>query len=396
MPGTSYHLDDKEATMTAGPPDAAALPALLPMEVKVRKQPGGAVLRRRPLGTAEMLEFIAEVWLRGFLRQGFADVPLDAVPIEMFPIPDEHAPDALAGFSIHTVNPAGKKSRLDFTKRAVEQTVLQLVQELIAASTLQLGDHYHYELTLGKPDEGLAEAAPQEGRDVVITTQTATLNYTTVRLAPLLSNSTAIGPHEDDVGQVFYTERAFEAAERFSRQGGNHQPPIETGCMAIGTLCSCPQSGEFFVIVSDVLEAQDAESKKFSLSYSGKTWNRLQSIVRARRAQPGMAALRFVGQAHGHPFLPLDGAPPCDVCLQQKECPRHSCFVSVDDNAWSRAVFPRQPWQLCHIFGLNARGDQVNKLFGQHNGMLVERGYRIIPEFDLQSVSSVESHNESS
>ena len=387
--------------MTAGPTDVAAaklLPLeaeLLPLEVSVRKQQDGAVLRSQPLGKAELGEFSSEAWHRTFLRKGFADVPLDSVPIEMVPIHDQRAAGLLAGFAINTVNPAGQKFRVEFTKQAVQQTALQLAQQLIASGELQLGDDYHYDLLLGKPDERHADPGAQDGCQVTITTQAAALKYVTVQLAPLLRKSKAIGPQDENMSQVFYTERAAEAAERFSRRGGNQQPPIETGCIQIGTLCTCPQTGEFFVVVTDVLEAQDAQSKKLSLEFTGKTWNRVQAILRAKQAQPAMATLRFVGQAHGHPFLPMGGASPCDACSIQAECPRHSCFVSVDDTNWSRAVFPRQPWHLCHIFGLNARGDHVDKLFGQHNGNLVERGYRILPDFDLETVTNGETRNES-
>jgi hypothetical protein len=57
-------------------------------------------------------------------------------------------------------------------------------------------------------------------------------------------------------------------------------------------------------------------------------------------------------------------------------------FLSQDDRRWTRAVFARQPWQLCHIFGLAARGDRVHGLFGLHGGRLRERGFFVLPEFD--------------
>lgn len=373
--------------MAVSQTDVVAKPRYLPLEVCVRKEPNGAVLRSCPLAMAQLAEFAAEVWHQVFLRRGFADVPLHAVPIKMLPIHSKGTAGPLAGFTIHTVNPAGRKFRVDFTKRAVEQTALQLAQELIATGYLQLGDNYYYELLLAKAGKRTVHDGPQIGSRVSITTEAAPLKYLSVDLAPLLRASKAIGPQTENLGQVFYTEGAFQRAERFSRQGGNQQPPIETGCMLVGTLCSCPQTGEFFPVVTDVLEAQDAQSKKLSLEFTGKTWNRMQAIMRAKQAQPASATLRFLGQAHGHPFLPLDGAPPCDVCLQKKECPRSSCFVSFDDSTWSRAVFPRQPWHLCHIFGLNARGDHVNKLFGQHNGNLNERGYRILPEFNFETAT---------
>jgi hypothetical protein len=36
---------------------------------------------------------------------------------------------------------------------------------------------------------------------------------------------------------------------------------------------------------------------------------------------------------------------------------------------------------LCHIFGLTARGDKVNALFGLHDGRLQSRGFFTIPDF---------------
>jgi len=381
--------------MTACSTAVTEKPKYLPLDVLIRKEPNGAVLLSRPLSKSELAEFAAEAWHRVFLRGGFADVPLHCVPIKMLPTYSTGmTAGPLAGFTIHTVNPAGRKIQVDFTKHAVGQTALELAQQLIASGDLRLGDNYFYELLLGKADKQAVPSGPQVGCRATITTEAAPLRYLCVDLAPLLRVSKAIGPHSEHLGQVFYTEKAFQSAERFSRQGGNQQPPVETGCMLVGTLCACPKTGEFFCVVTDVLEARDAQSRKLSLEFTGQTWNRIETIVRAKQAQPASATQRLLGQAHGHPFLPLDGAPPCDVCWQKKECPRTSCFVSLDDRTWSRAVFPRQPWQLCHIFGLNARGDYVNKLFGQHNGNLNERGYRVLPEFNLQTAAVGDPHHE--
>ena len=103
-------------------------------------------------------------------------------------------------------------------------------------------------------------------------------------------------------------------------------------------------------------------------------------------AQPVTRAHRILGQCHGHNFLPAGGAPPCEVCHKLKECTRTSVFVSSDDRTWSRAVFSRQPWQLCHIFGLNARGEPTDKLFGLRDGRLLERGFHVVPNFDPPAI----------
>ena len=46
-----------------------------------------------------------------------------------------------------------------------------------------------------------------------------------------------------------------------------------------------------------------------------------------------------------------------------------------------RAVFNRQPWALCQIFGLSARGDRVNHLYSIKDGRWQPRGYFVLPEF---------------
>jgi hypothetical protein len=97
--------------------------------------------------------------------------------------------------------------------------------------------------------------------------------------------------------------------------------------------------------------------------------------------EPATRTHRIVGQCHGHNFLPADGAPPCEVCSRVEVCGRTSVFVSGEDVEWSRAVFRRQPWSVSHIFGSNARREQVQGLFGLRDGRLLERGFDLIPEF---------------
>ena len=92
----------------------------------------------------------------------------------------------------------------------------------------------------------------------------------------------------------------------------------------------------------------------------------------------------MVGQCHGHNFIPGGGAPPCEVCPRLPVCGRSSVFVSADDVTWARSVFRRQPWHVSHIFGLNARQEKVQGLFGLRDGRLLERGFHVIPEFDRE------------
>jgi hypothetical protein len=186
---------------------------------------------------------------------------------------------------------------------------------------------------------------------------------------------------------VLYTTAAYERAERASRRGADSQPPCETGALLLGTAISCPESGEYGIVIADALEATDAQEEKASLSYTGKTWLRLQAILKNIQAQPATQTYRFLGQAHGHNFIPGDGGPPCDLCEASKVCTRTSVFVSVDDRIWTQAVFSGTAFAVCHIFGLNARHEQVQGLYSLADNRLTERGYYVIPEFDPADAS---------
>jgi hypothetical protein len=105
--------------------------------------------------------------------------------------------------------------------------------------------------------------------------------------------------------------------------------------------------------------------------------------MKARQTRPATRAHRILGQCHGHNFLPANGAPPCELCAKVKVCSRTSVFVSQDDRLWTQAVFARQPWQQCLIYGLNARNERVHSLFGLRDGRLLERGYHVLTSCPL-------------
>jgi len=219
-----------------------------------------------------------------------------------------------------------------------------------------------------------------ETESFAIAIKNPALTYLTVPLRPLLKQATAVNLLDDAVFPVFYTAEAFACAERCARKGSSAHPPVETGAVLVGPLCSCPETGEFFCVVSDVLEVMEAEESTFALSYSNRSWGRIQRVMNAKQAACPERAERILGQCHGHNFVPNDGKI-CDLCLKRPTCDMTNVFVSPDDQTWTRAVFARQPWQLCHIFGLSARADRINGLYGLQDGRLQARGFFILPDF---------------
>jgi hypothetical protein len=231
-------------------------------------------------------------------------------------------------------------------------------------------------VTSGK---GVDSRSTESNVSLSVSLRSLALTYLTIPLRALLKRAMPVAILDDEDFPVFYTPEALARAERCARRGGEGDPPVETGGVLLGSLAACPDSGELAALIADVIEVQEAEQTTFSLSYSSQSWMRIQAILKARQAAYPHGAERLLGQAHGHSFLPKDGHQ-CAECEKRETCDLTSVFVSLDDQTWHRAVFARQPWALCHIFGLTARGEALDQLYGLKDGRLQARGYYLLPD----------------
>lgn len=373
-------------TSEAGAPRLRSSHALA---VLLRRLNGGPVLAVESVTERDLFDALAELWFEANLRKGHPDVAPETVEAELTPLYldgwSESGPSRnfCAGFALSTRNSGDETIRRVFGRSAVESVARRAARKLIATGALENDDETFYELRVEPASEGSERLRPS----ALAQAGGAPLSYAVLPLAPLLERAEAVNVDPaDDHFKVFYTRAARERAERLSRKGGSVSPPVETGGLLIGSLCSCPDTGDMFAVVVDVLEATHAEGTTYSLTYSGETWARIQAVMRARGANPATKSHRILGQCHGHSFLPLDGAAPCEDCLAREVCSRTTCFLSEADLVWLRAVFHGQPWQLSHIFGFDAQGREVDAFFGQGHGRLGPRGYHLISDFELPPI----------
>ncbi len=356
----------------------------------------GQVVGRLDVLDEDIDDSLGEAWRDGILRKGHPGVPFDDTPLFIAPIWAEGGGPRVSGFLLEVRCPDGTTTRLTFPIEAFSDVALRFAQVLIEEKKLNAGAVFFYEVQAhrgyGETSEAF-ESGRQSGDQALvdvaskkIASKSAPLVSARVPLPPLLAKArSGSGSDMPRAGEypVLYAEAALARAEALARKGATATPPVETGGVLVGRFCTCPETGEFYVIVVEALEARDAVEDKFSLSYTGATWTILRNVLKVRqRSDP---ALRIVGQAHGHSFPPAGGAPPCEACATAKVCGRTNVFVSADDCLWSRAVFHRQPWQLCQIFGLNARGDGVSALFGLKENRLLERGFHVLRDADVPS-----------
>ncbi|HUT36078.1 MAG TPA: hypothetical protein VNE39_21500 [Planctomycetota bacterium] len=370
--------------MTASP--ATQSPSALgarTLAVALRTEADGPVVLCQPVTEGDLFDLYAEVWLATCLRKGHPEAPLDDLRVRLVPVLEKGHDSLCLGLIIEGVGPDGATARHAFPPAAFEEVAWRASQELIRAGQLKSGDLYFYDVVIDRrpvAELTLARSAASPA-PFTVTARPTPLARLSVPLPPLVERAEAVG----DVGEpwvpVFFTRAALEKAERFARRGALAPQPVETGCVLVGPLCSCPSTGEFFVVACEAIELLEAEGTEYSLTYSGATWAHVQATVRAVQAGPATHSYRIVGQAHGHNFPPHFGEKKCGECDQQPTCTLTSVFPSVADRRWTRAVFARQPWAICHIFGITARGGHAQALFGLRHGALAERGYYVLPDF---------------
>jgi len=360
------------------------------------------LLRREEQGPAIAVEFVserdlvdakAELWFEALLRHGHLEVPMEEVRAEAQPIyrDGKNGGRVCVGFSLTCETPSGESVRRDFARSSLEPVAARMGRKLVEAGTLEAKDTYYWELRAEPRAEFDAPKVERTGAAVVVAVSSVAPEPFSVlhtALAPLLEAAEEVNATASIAGDypVFFTREARDKAEVAARRGALSNPAVETGGLFVGPLCSCPETGAMFAVVVDVLEASHSECTKYSLTYSGKTWARIQAVMNAKRAHSATRSHRLLGQVHGHSFLPMEGLEPCEACAALEVCDRTSAFLSSEDLAWCRAVFRAEPWQLSQVFGLNARGEGVEAFYGQYGGRLVPRSYFVLESFVPQAI----------
>lgn len=350
--------------------------------VELRLTPDGPAVACEPVRDADLAEPRAEAWLELALRRGATDVPLAALDLRIVLLHAEGDGRAALGFALELAGADGEpETRAIFGRECLEPVAARAAAALRASGVLPAGQSAYYTLR-SLPAAASAESA-SSGDDVLldVVESPPPLAVLRARLAPLLGRAERVDLEDGDRRHpVLYTRAALAKAESIARKGARANPPVETGGVLAGPLCSDPDSGELFAVVTDVIEGSGAERAPYSLTFTGATWARVERVMRARRSRPGQGALRLLGSTHGHNFVPLDGEPPCARC-KPGACSRTSAFFSPDDEGWTRAVFAQQPWALGHVFGLNALREPVHALFGARGGRIQRRGFHVIDAF---------------
>jgi len=342
--------------------------------VDLRLETDGPVVAIEPVREADLREPISEVWWRGYARHG--DFATDECDMDVSILALERE-GRCVGFQLRSRAPTGVIS-VTCSREALVPVAERGARTLVQLGQLESAGAYYYDLRVDDPaSRAVNHDTPPSGR---VVGRARDMRIELLPLDDLVAASREVGETAIDDRELFFTESALRDAERIARCGESSDPPIETGGVLLGVVAFCDVRRDAFVVVTDALEAADAEHDQFSLTFSSRTWQRIDGVVRARTTRPVDAALRVLGQVHGHPFTPTDH---CFECPHQSSCSQHSAALSNEDRRWSRAVFCAQPWQVGQLFGADPRRGPTSTVYGLRGGRLEARGYRVVSDDDF-------------
>lgn len=340
----------------------------------------GAALARESVRPSDLADHLAEAWREGCLRKHRPGLSLPNLSFRLRPVLKNDRSLVCQGFVLEAEHLPRHSAGTAFTIHSLGAVASRAAERLVALGQLKRGQTYTYEVHFCPDSENQPTSAPSSTAsvDFEVSDRSPVLTWLETPLRPLLEQGTARPAGSEDAFHVFFLASAFARAEQYARKGASATPAVETGAVLLGVLCSCPDTGDFFVVVTDAYEVVAAEQKVFSLNYTDRSWARIQAVLKARQAVT--PALRLVGQAHGHNFLPGNGKT-CAACPTLPVCDLNNIYASEDDQVWTKATFAGAPYALCFIFGLSARADHVHGLFTQHDARLRQRGYFLLPDF---------------
>jgi hypothetical protein len=360
-----------------------AAPVEFSFDVALKLTPEGDHILHQPLEPADQLDLYSEVWLEQ-MRRGQPGLALEDLLLRTLPVGAREDRIRCEGLLVEATSPSGETVSRRFGLDALSHVALRGAASLVQSGDLQPDQNYYYELIVRRAavDCGVPESASDVGGSFAV--QHPPLDYLEYPLPSLLAQSDAVGP----VGgwcPVIYSHDVFLRASRSSRRGASKEPPEESGAVILGLPCSCPETGEFFLVATDIIELEETTQSTYSLAFSARTWSRIQAEVEKQQARTSTRALRLLGLSHGHNFFPcmLQGTD-CRSCEKRENCGLTSVFISDQDQIWTRSVFVRQPWTVSHVFGLDSTGAQVHCLYGIQGGRMIERGFHLTPEIPDQ------------
>jgi hypothetical protein len=265
----------------------------------------------------------------------------------------------ISGFRVHLAAPDALGWCVDFPLHYFGEAAREASARLIESGALATGDRVRFHAAAyARPDAG---AVPSPLRFDTHAAP-APLALTETPLARFLESSASCGsPHPGDP-EVFLPTQTLDEATALTEAAADR----ETGGILIGHLHRDPDTRDIFAEVTAQIPARHTVGDSLKLTFTSDTWTDVRGAIALRRRREIM-----LGWWHSHPAREWCKACPPD---RQKVCRLGTGFLSADDRALHRAMFP-QAYGVALVL-TNALSGTNAALFGWRSGLLEQRGFQ--------------------
>ena len=279
------------------------------------------------------------------------------------PVWDEKLGEPYVGaFRVHLAASGAYEWFEDFpATRYFGESARKAAAQMVESGTLSEGDRVAYRLAaFARP--GHETAPPSFHFDAADRPPPLALRQTSI--AGFLASSAPCAGRDDRDAEVLVPQWAVDEATALTREAAAR----ETGGILIGHLHRDPVTLEIFVEVTAQIPARHTQGDSVKLTFTSDTWTDVRNTIGLRRHDEIM-----VGWWHSHPAIEW-----CKACSpeSQRVCHLAAGFLSAEDKALHRAMFPRAfsvALVMTHaLTGVSAR------LFGWRLGLLEPRGFRLL------------------
>ena len=271
----------------------------------------------------------------------------------------------MRGFRVHLESRDGTAWHEDFSTRYFRGLAGAAAARLIEKGALDANETILFRALAYEQRANGADTTPPSFTAV---DQPPPLPLRDVPRARLMQSSAPGGDTEAGDFEVFMPRAVLDEASALTEQAGD----AETGGVLIGHLDRERGDAEIFLEVTALVPARHTVGTSTKLTFTSDTWTDVRRAVELRAGGE-----LVIGWFHSHPQLAWCREKGCSV-EQQRECPAADGFLSSDDQALHRTVFPRA-FTVALVMTRSVRGI-FPRLFGWRSGALEPRGFRVLEE----------------
>lgn len=318
----------------------------------------------------------AREWVRFHgIRRGLLPIKASFRSTNIQPLWDSGTGEPyLQGFRVTVSGEECRSASEDFTTRYFDSFARQASAHFVNTGGLKEGDRFQY-LVAAYPDNGGVQSStppgtpsdPPDGAQLKFESREIEpeIFYDDKPLSESMEGAVPEGVVCEGDMPLFVPHQILDEVEEATLSARG----TETGGILIGHLLRDEKLPEIFAEVTAQIPVQ-ASGGTHKLTFGPETWTAVRAAVDIRNRGE-----IYLGFWHSHPVIEWCKSNECSVD-KLKTCPLAKGFLSADDLAMLRTVFPRA-YSVALVCSDPPIGKPTFSLFGWRGGRIESRGFHI-------------------